>query len=109
MKRFSSLFIPLFFIIACQSQVNVTQTIPANTSTPEITFTSTPQPTILPQVTSTQTLSVEFPDWVKNPETQILLVPVGTQDSGYENMALFNAETGERFDIPFTEKNGDYF
>lgn len=108
MKRFSSLLITVFILIACQSQEDVTQTIPANTSTPEITLTSTSQPITPPQPTQT-TLSIEFPDWVKNPDTQILLVPVGTHDKGYENMALFNAETGERFDIPFTEKERDYF
>lgn len=112
MKRFISLFIILFLLIACQSQVDVTETIPANTSMPEINSTSTSQPTLVPQATATQTLSVDFPDWVKNPDTQILLVPVIEFENNqfhYKGMYLFNAETGERFKVPFTEELGDYF
>lgn len=107
MKKLFSISFLFIFIISCQSQATITPTTINLTNTPESTSTPTQSPTLIP--TATQTLSVEFPDWVKNPDTQILLVPVGTRDKGYENMVLFNAETGERFDIPFTEKERDYF
>ncbi|HCK64656.1 MAG TPA: hypothetical protein DHW49_00190 [Anaerolineae bacterium] len=106
MKKLFSISFLFIFIISCQSQAIIPSTTITLTNTPESTSTPTQSPTLIP--TATQTLSVEFPDWVKNPDTQILLVPVGTQDKGYENLALFNAETGERFDIPFTEEVGGY-
>lgn len=61
MKRFSSLFITLFFIIACQSQVDVTETIPTNTAIPEITLTSTQSPTVIPQALPTATKDPNAP------------------------------------------------
>lgn len=112
MKRLNRISILFFLLltIGCTSQTTTSTFSPA-TATIEIT-TIPPKPTSTPTSRPSPTpeqINIEFPEWVKNLETQILLVPVGTHDKGYENMALFNAETGERFDIPFTEEIGDYF
>lgn len=111
MKQLSRISIFFFLLLAmgCNSQTETPTSFPVtatieNTETPKPTSTTTTSLSPTPEQ-----VTIEFPEWVKNPETQILLVPVGTHDKGYENMALYNAETGERFDIPFTEKVGDYF
>jgi WD40 repeat protein len=111
MKRLSqiSIFFFLLLAIGCNSQIetptslHVTATI-ENTETPKPSYTPTTSPSPTPEQ-----ITIEFPEWVKNPETQILLVPVGTMENGYENMALFNAETGERFIIPVQLHTGSYF
>ncbi|MBI3151730.1 MAG: hypothetical protein HYZ21_06330 [Chloroflexi bacterium] len=113
MRCFSHIPIILLitFLLGCNSQnsqpttaSSTTPTLPANTATPTVTLT----PTLTTSPTHEQ-IAIQFPEWAKNPETQILLAPVGTRDKGYENMALFNAETGEKFDVPLTSKIGDYF
>lgn len=104
-----SIFFFLLLAIGCNSQTESPTSLPV---TETIEFTETPKrtstPTTSPSATPEQ-VTIEFPEWVKNPETQILLIPVGTRENGYHNMALFNAETGERFDIPFTEEVSGYF
>ncbi len=116
MKKISffSIMLLLMFVIGCQNQNTPIKTTnssstPLNTTIPTITLTPVKSPTLVSIASPTQTLSIQFPEWVKNPNTQILLIPVGTRETGYENMALYNAETGERFDVPFTEEVGDYF
>ncbi|KXK12940.1 MAG: hypothetical protein UZ14_CFX002001986 [Chloroflexi bacterium OLB14] len=110
MKKLFSISFLFILIISCQSQATYTPTPITLTNTPESTSTPTQLPTLIP--TATQITSIEFPDWVKNPETQILLVPVIEFEDNqfhYKGMYLFNAETSERFEVPFTEEVGDYF
>jgi len=111
MKRLNQISIFFFLIsaIGCSTQTETPTSLPI---TETVEFTETPSPTSTPTTSPSPTpeqVSIEFPEWVKNPETQILLVPVGMRENGYENMALFNAETGEKFDVPVTEEVGDYF
>ncbi len=111
MKQLSriSIFFFLLLAIGCSSQTEPSTSLPV---TATIEKTEIPKPTSTPTTSLSPTpeqITIEFPEWVNNPETQILLVPIGTRESGYENMALFNAESGERFDIPFTKEVGDYF
>ncbi|MBK7450832.1 MAG: hypothetical protein IPJ47_16015 [Anaerolineales bacterium] len=111
MKRLSwiSIFFFILLAIGCSSQTEPSTSLPV---TATIEKTEIPKPTSTPTTSLSPTpeqITIEFPEWVNNPETQILLVPIGTRESGYENMALFNAESGERFDIPFTKEVGDYF
>lgn len=111
MKRLSriSIFFFLLLAIGCNSQTEPSTSLPVtatieNTETPKPTSTPTKNPSPTPEQ-----ITIEFPEWVKNPKTQILLVPIGTRENGYENMALFNAETGEKFNIPSTAKPRRYF
>lgn len=97
MKRFSSLLITVFILIACQSQVDVTQTIPANTSTPEITFTSISQPITLPQATATQTFNQIVP--ILNSAHEFTLTEF---NAGTEMKLLNTIGTGTAYDIKFS-------
>lgn len=111
MKRLSriSIFFFLLLAIGCNSQTETPTSLPI---TETIEYTETPKPTSTPTTSFSPTpeqVTIEFPEWVKNPETQILLVPFGTRDERYMGMALFNAETGEKFNIPSTVKPRHYF
>jgi hypothetical protein len=111
MKRLNqiSIFFFLLLAIGCNSQTESPTSLPIaatieNTETPKPTSTPTASPSPTPEQ-----VTIEFPEWVKNPETQILLFPFTQQSNVYKNLALINAETGERFDIPFTQEAGTYF
>jgi hypothetical protein len=111
MKRPSQISILFFLLLAigCNSQIETPTSLPVTATIENI---ETPKPSSTPTTSPSPTpeqITIEFPEWVKNPETQILLAPVGTRENGYENMALFNAETGERFDIPFGEEIDGFF
>lgn len=116
MKKLNRILILFFllFVIGCNNQTEIpTSLLATATATATVENTTVPKPTLTSTASISPTpeqITIEFPEWVKNPETQILLVPVGTRENGYENMALFNAETGERFDIPFNkEEVSGYF
>lgn len=115
MKQLSriSIFFFLLLAIGCSSQTATPTSLPVIAT---IENTETPKPRSTPTTILSPTpeqVTIEFPEWVKNPETQILLAPISKKDDipklNFIRMALFNAETGERFDIPFTDEVGDYF
>lgn len=77
--------------------------------------TNSPEPTISPAMTPSPTQPVQpynFPEWVKNPESEALLFPVVESDINqyrkYDHMALLNPDTGERFDLNYYN-DGGYF
>lgn len=109
--RYLSLFsitLLFIFITGCQNQSDAT-TIPTFTQSPTSAPTVTPQATLVSTIEPTQISSIQFPEWVKNPSTQIFLASTGTFEEGYKGLALFNAETSDRFDIPLVEQSAGYF
>lgn len=101
------IFFFLLLTISCNTQTTTPTLLsetPENTKTPKPTSSPTTSPSPAPEE-----VSIEFPEWVKNPDTQILLFPFTQKSNVYKNLALINAKTAERFDIPYTEKVGDYF
>lgn len=114
MKRLNqiSIFFFLLLAIGCNSQTETPTSLPI---TETIEYTETPKPTSTPTTSPSATpeqVTIEFPEWVKNPETQILLIPVIEFEANqfhYKGMFLFNAETGEKYKVPYTDQKGDYF
>jgi Tol biopolymer transport system component len=114
MKHLSriSIFFFLLLAIGCNSQTETPTSLPV---TATIENTETPKPTSTPTTSLSPTpdqITIEFPEWVKNPETQILLMPVIEFEANqfhYKGLFLFNAETGEKYKIPYTNQKGDYF
>lgn len=103
MKHITYLIIILFILVACQSQVDVTETIPTNTVTAEITLTSTSQPTIPPQATQTQVFNQIVP--VPNLSNEFTLTEF---NAGTEMKLLNTIGTGTAYDIKFSP-DGKFF
>jgi hypothetical protein len=72
---------------------------PSQTHTPIRTLhpTNTPQPTFTPTFTTTSDQYI-LPAWVSDPAINVLLA--GIDERSYLRLSLYNAETGERFDLP---------
>ena len=102
-----------FALSACGSNV---ETISTSTPVPALyaTSTFTPEPTAMPtkRLPSIYPSSFNLPKWMSNPQTMILAVPI-TERKNNEiisaNIAFFNAQTSERFEIPFPFNDYFYF
>lgn len=104
MKRvFQSLILIPFLLIACQPPQAV------NTSTPTPNPTLTP---LFPTKTATPTFQentkhIELPEWVNNPENNILLLRYNESGSPYSKFMLFNFVTNENvlidLNLPYYE------
>jgi hypothetical protein len=72
---------------------------PTQTHTPIRTLhpTNTPQPMFTPTFTTTPDLYV-LPAWVSDPAINVLLAAI--DERSHLRLSLYNAETGERFDLP---------
>lgn len=67
---------------------------PAPTNTPRPTFTPSPTPTLA---------FFDLPEWVADPTVNVLLLSTSDMRGRNNAVTLFNAQTGERFDIPVSE------
>ena len=77
------------------------ETTPTTTVTniPVITPTKTPRPTSTPRPTATP-IFYDLPAWVSDPAADVLLLYTEDNRGRNKTVTLFNAQTGERFDIP---------
>ncbi|MEW5872078.1 MAG: hypothetical protein AB1894_22605 [Chloroflexota bacterium] len=74
---------------------------PYKTPTPTLKPNITPIKTRTPTPTSTPPNHLDFPGWVADPDVNVLLLAMGKyEEYGFENLALWNATSGERFDLP---------
>lgn len=69
---------------------------PAPTNTPRPTFTPSPTPTLA---------FFDLPEWVADPMVNVLLA--GIDERSHLRLSLYNAETGEHFDLPINLSSYD--
>ncbi len=83
------------------NQTTDLQTIERAPSTP--VPTNTPRPTFTPSPTPTPAF-FDLPEWVADPAVNVLLLSTADMRGRNNAVTLFNAMTGERFDIPVSER-----
>lgn len=93
-----------------------TRAIPTllNSLSPTVTATITLSPTPvhqtdLPTQTNVLLAHLEFPEWIKTRETNILLTPMGTFNNGFDHLSFIAAGTWDQFDLPPLEISGFFW
>lgn len=84
------------------NQTTDLQTLERAPSTP--VPTNTPRPTFTPPPTPTLAF-FDLPEWVTDPMVNVLLA--GIDERSHLRLSLYNAETGERFDLPINLSSYD--